>query len=106
MLPCFEDPRVGAAGQSITPHVPLEPRDDNITLSGAAAIHAAYTSDVAFKATYAAARWSPGLEGGSVLYRTDILCDQRFLEAYTSESWHGGGHRLEAGGDYFLPNCL
>ena len=107
MLPCFEDPRVGGAGQPIIPYIPEERRDDSvITPSEAAAVRIAYTRDAAVKATYAATRCCPALDGDAALYRANVLKDPCFLEAYMSESQHGSGHSLEAGEDSFISRWL
>ena len=107
MLPCFEDPRVGGAGQPVIPHIPEERRDDAvITPSEAAAVRITQTREASIKATYAAARWCPALDGSAALYRASILKDPCFLEAYTNESRHGSSRRLEVGGDSFISRWL
>lgn len=104
MLACFENPKVGAAGPYITPSRPIERRNKDITPWEVAGAKLASRSAASWTSMHVAASWCWILCGATCVFRTAILKDIKFLEAYTNDYW--GGKKLDVGDDTFISRWL
>ncbi|KAI0483141.1 polysaccharide synthase [Xylariaceae sp. FL0804] len=106
MLPCFEDPAVGAAGPPISVHIPPHRRTAAATTAWeAAGARVQFRRTPGLKTAWQIARWCWVLTGLSCVCRAEVLRDERFLEAYCHDAWLGH-ERVDAGDDTFLSRWL
>jgi hypothetical protein len=105
VLPCFEDPKVGAAGGPIGVQIPEERRDKNIVtaweVAGAKFIFGGRGGGTA---AFAANKWTWCLAGCTWLGRTAIFQDPSFIHALITETW--SGRVLNAGSDNMITRYL
>ncbi|KAK7711151.1 hypothetical protein SLS63_012743 [Diaporthe eres] len=105
LLPCFEDPNVGAAGGPIGVQIPEERRDKNIvTAWEVAGAKFLFGGRGGGSASWVAYKWTWCLAGCTWLARTPIFQDPVFIHALTSETW--AGRSLNAGSDNIITRYL
>ncbi|KAH8780838.1 hypothetical protein F5883DRAFT_637724 [Diaporthe sp. PMI_573] len=105
MLPCFEDPKVGAAGGPIGVQIPEERRDKNIiTAWEVAGAKFLFGGRGGGSAAWVANKWTWCLAGCTWLARTAIFQDPDFIHALTTETW--SGRALNAGSDNIITRYL
>ncbi|KAG6353321.1 hypothetical protein INS49_007493 [Diaporthe citri] len=105
LLPCFEDPKVGAAGGPIGVQIPEERRDKNIvTAWEAAGAKFLFGGRGGGSASWVAYKWTWCLAGCTWLARTPIFQDPVFIHALTTETW--AGRTLNAGSDNIITRYL
>ncbi|PVH73701.1 glycosyltransferase family 2 protein [Cadophora sp. DSE1049] len=89
MLPCFDDPRVGAAGPQITVNIPKERQHpDKITkweVAGTRLIDRASCNVMML----VAAQWVWILPGTTCMIRSHLLKNDEFTEGYLNDTWNG-----------------
>ncbi|RYO89862.1 hypothetical protein DL764_008527 [Monosporascus ibericus] len=106
MLPCFDDPKVGAAAAPITVSIPKERQDDQIvTPWETAAARASFLRSRGVLSAYAIARWCWVMGGPTIICRAEILKDPNFLFAYTNDYWLGR-YKLEPDDDTFISRWI
>ncbi|KAG8156407.1 hypothetical protein KVR01_013748 [Diaporthe batatas] len=105
MLPCFEDPQVGAAGGPIEIYIPEERRDRNIvTPWEVAGTKFLFGGRGGGTAAFACNKWTWCLAGCTWLGRTAIFQDPEFIHALTTETW--AGRPLNSGSDNIITRYL
>ncbi|KKY32770.1 putative polysaccharide synthase [Diaporthe ampelina] len=105
MLPCFEDPKVAAAGGPIAVQIPEERRDKNIiTPWEVAGAKFLFGGRGGGSASWVAYKWTWCLAGCTWLARTAIFQDHVFIHALTTETW--AGRLLNAGSDNLVTRYL
>ncbi|KAL2072387.1 hypothetical protein VTL71DRAFT_11730 [Oculimacula yallundae] len=108
MLPCFDDPKVGAAGPPIAVHIPTDRQNsDTITKWEVAAIRMASRDHGAASPGLmldVAARWCWILPGTTCMYRTEILKEVPCVLGYLNDFWNGV--RLDVGEDTWLSRWI
>ncbi|KAH9212946.1 nucleotide-diphospho-sugar transferase [Leptodontidium sp. 2 PMI_412] len=106
MLPCFDDPKVGAAGPQIGIHIPKE-RESTITAWEVAAARLAHRERGKASAAimmHVVARWCWILPSTTAIYRTRILQNPGFVKGYLNDYWNG--IKFDAGDDTWISRYL
>ncbi|KAK2605732.1 hypothetical protein N8I77_008548 [Diaporthe amygdali] len=105
MLPCFEDPKVGAAGGPIGVRIPEERRSkDIITGWEVAGAKYLFNGRGGSTASWVADKWTWCLAGCNWLARTAIFQDPVFLNTFITETW--AGRPLNSGADNMVTRFL
>ncbi|TWU78437.1 hypothetical protein ED733_008852 [Metarhizium rileyi] len=105
-LPCFHDKTVGAVGTPLTIHIPQHRQNSRtVTFWETAMTRALWRRNTSLAAVYALARWCWVLAGSTVVFRAEILRDDRFLHGLTNDYWLGR-FKLDTGDDTFSSRWL
>ncbi|XMA14017.1 hypothetical protein WAI453_006808 [Rhynchosporium graminicola] len=108
MLPCFDDPRVGAAGPPIAVLIPKERQNANeINMWEVAAMRMANRDAGAASSALALdviAQWRWILPGTTCIYQAYILKGKACRKGYLSDTWNGV--KLDVGEDTWLSRFI